>query len=300
MEKFDSADCLEVNIESHVSHHLPWQVLQNLSLVKTLLSVPGELAPGLHSLHRLRGNLHPDHVLADVVKYLHVLVLSPGGLSDDLLHLTNQHGEHEHAGQPSEQHEHDLLVILGVHLRVLPDGDGGLGGEEEALDVGVPDAVVDELVAPYPLGGGEHVVGTGQEMHEDDHDVDRLNHPYDGRDLGGGVPPVEGSGEGVLSEDAVEAEERSAARDAQEDVEDLAGEDTQQVNSEVTVLHVVPGAQLPVSFVDTSGPEVHDPGLDQQDVEQVDRVTDIVAEQPVEIIVLIQFSVKRNYQEKRL
>ena len=90
--------------------------------------------------------LHPDHVLADVVEYLHVLVLAPGGLGDDLLDLAHQDGEHEDAEQPGEEHEHDLDVILRVDLGVLPDADGRLRGEEEALDVGVANTVVDELV----------------------------------------------------------------------------------------------------------------------------------------------------------
>ena len=105
--------------------------------------------------------LHPDHVLADVVEYLLVLVLAAGGLRDDLLDLAHQHREHEHAEQPREQHEHDLRVVLRVHLRVLPDGDGRLGGEEEALDVGVPNTVVHKLVGPDPLHRREQIVGAG-------------------------------------------------------------------------------------------------------------------------------------------
>ena len=71
---------------------------------------------------------HPDHILTNVVKYLHVLILTPGRLGNDLLDLANQHCEHEHPKQPGKQHEHDLLVVLGVHLWVRPN-------EEEVLNV---------------------------------------------------------------------------------------------------------------------------------------------------------------------
>ena len=91
-------------------------------------------------------HLHPDHVLADVVEDLHVLVLAPGGLSDDLLDLAHQYREYKHAKQPGEEHEHDLDVVLGVDLWVLPDADGCLGGEEKALNVGVANAIVHKFV----------------------------------------------------------------------------------------------------------------------------------------------------------
>ena len=165
--------------------------------------------------------LHPDHVLADVVEYLHVLVLAPGGLSDDLLHLTDQHCEHKDSDQPGQQHEDDLPVIFRVNFWILSDRDGGFGGEEEALDIGVPNTVIYELVGPDPLGGGEHIVGAGQEVHEDDHDVDGLDHPDDCGYLGSGVPPVKGSREGVESYDTIEPEDCGPARDPQEDVDNL-------------------------------------------------------------------------------
>ena len=66
-------------------------------------------------------HLHPDHVLTDVIEYLHVLILSSGGLRDDLLHLTHQHCEHEDSEQPGEQHEHHLPVVLRIHLGILAD-----------------------------------------------------------------------------------------------------------------------------------------------------------------------------------
>ena len=94
-------------------------------------------------------HLHPDHVLADVVEDLHVLVLASGGLGDDLLDLTHQYRKHKHAEQPGEQHKHDLDIILGVDLGVLPDADGCLGGEEETLDVSVANAIVDKFVCSY-------------------------------------------------------------------------------------------------------------------------------------------------------
>ena len=53
------------------------------------------------------------------------------------------------------------LIDLRHYLRVLPDGDGCLGGEEEALDVGVPNAVVHKLVGPDPLHRREQIVGAG-------------------------------------------------------------------------------------------------------------------------------------------
>lgn len=107
-----------------------------------------------------RANLHPDHVLADVVEDLHVLVLAPGGLGNDLLDLTHQHGKHKHAEQPGEQHEHDLDIVLSVDLGVLPDADGCLGGEEEALNVGVANAIVDKFVCSNSFPRWEQVVST--------------------------------------------------------------------------------------------------------------------------------------------
>ena len=57
VEQLHAGDGLEVDVEGHVRHHLPGQILQNFSLVETFLCVPGELTPGLHSLHGLRWNL---------------------------------------------------------------------------------------------------------------------------------------------------------------------------------------------------------------------------------------------------
>ena len=92
---------------------------------------------------------HPDHILTNVVKYLHVLILTPGRLGNDLLDLANQHCEHEHPKQPGKQHEHDLLVVLGVHLWVLPNRYCRLGGEEEALNVGISNTIVHKLISSY-------------------------------------------------------------------------------------------------------------------------------------------------------
>ena len=57
MEQFDSADGFEMNIQSHICHHLSRQILENFPLVKALLSVPSKLTPSLHSLHSLRRHL---------------------------------------------------------------------------------------------------------------------------------------------------------------------------------------------------------------------------------------------------
>ena len=64
-------------------------------------------------------DLHPNHVLTNIVEYLHVLILGSGGLSNDLLDLANQHGKHKDTKEPGKQHEDDLPVVLGVHLGVL-------------------------------------------------------------------------------------------------------------------------------------------------------------------------------------
>ena len=151
-------------------------------------------------------NLHPDHVLVDVVEYLHVLVLVPSGLSDDLLHLTDQDSKNEHPGEPGEQHEDDLFVVLGVHFRIFPDRDSSFGSKEEALDVGVSNPVIDKPIGANPFCRGEHVVSTGQEMHQEDHDVDSLDHSHDCRYLRGRVPSVKSSRECILSQDTIDSE----------------------------------------------------------------------------------------------
>ena len=57
VEQLHPADGLEVDVEGHVRHHLPRQIPENLPLVKTLLCVPGKLAPSLHPLDSLGGHL---------------------------------------------------------------------------------------------------------------------------------------------------------------------------------------------------------------------------------------------------
>ena len=51
-------------------------------------------------------------------------------------------------------------------------------------------------------------------MHEDDHDVDRLDHPHHRRHLGGRVPSVKSSGEGIISEDTIDSEDCCPALDS--------------------------------------------------------------------------------------
>lgn len=84
--------------------------------------------------------------MTDVVEYLHILVLGSGGLGNDLLDLAHQDGEHKDPEEPGEQHEDDLPVVLGVHLGVLANRDGRLGGKEETLDVCVANTIINELV----------------------------------------------------------------------------------------------------------------------------------------------------------
>ena len=57
VEKFDSTDCFEMNIESNVCHHLARKILKDFSFIKTLLSIPCKLTPSLHPSHGLRWNL---------------------------------------------------------------------------------------------------------------------------------------------------------------------------------------------------------------------------------------------------
>lgn len=123
-------------------------------------------------------------------------------------------------------------------------------------------------------------------MHQDDHDVDRLYHPNYGGVLGGGVPPVEGSGECILSEDTVCPKYRGPALDTEQNVNHLKRNHTQDVNLKVPESDVIFGALLAVCFINSTRIEKHDPWFDDENVKPVDGITNVVAGQPVQSILL--------------
>ena len=123
-------------------------------------------------------------------------------------------------------------------------------------------------------------------MHQDDHDVDRLDHPDYGGVLGGGVPPVEGPGECILSEDAVCPEYRGPALDTEQNVNHLKRNHTQDVDLKVPEFDVILGALLAVCFINSTRIEKHDPWFYNENVKPIDGITNIVAGQPVQSILL--------------
>ena len=79
----------------------------------------------------------------------------------------------------------------------------------------------------------------------------------------------------------VGSEDGGPAPHPEEDVDQLEGDDADDVHLEVPVPDVVLGALLPPGLVDAAGVEEHDPGLDEEDVHPVDGVAQVVAHQPV-------------------
>ena len=57
----------------------------------------------------------PEHVLADVVKHPHVVVLVLGRLGNDVLDVPDEDGEHKDAHEPGAGHEEDLKWGGGRH-----------------------------------------------------------------------------------------------------------------------------------------------------------------------------------------
>ena len=123
-------------------------------------------------------------------------------------------------------------------------------------------------------------------MHQYDHDVDCLDHSDYGGVLGGGVPPVEGPGECILAEDAVCPEDRGPALDTEQNVNHLKRNHTQDVDLKVPKFDVILGALFAVCFINSTWIEKHDPRFYNENVKPIDGITNIVAGQPVQSILL--------------
>ena len=123
-------------------------------------------------------------------------------------------------------------------------------------------------------------------MHQYDHDVDGLDHPDYRGVLGGGVPPVKGPGEGILSKDTVGSEYRGPAFDTEQNVDHFKWNHTQDVDLEVTVSYVIFGALFAVCFIDSTGIKEHDPWFYHKNVKPIYGITDVVADQPIQGVVL--------------
>ena len=123
-------------------------------------------------------------------------------------------------------------------------------------------------------------------MHQYDHDVDCLDHSDYGGVLGGGVPPVEGPGECILANDSIYSEDRGPASDTEQKVNHLKRNHTQDVNLKVPISDVIFGALLAVCFINSTRIEKHDPWFDDENVKPVDGITNVVAGQPVQSILL--------------
>ena len=121
-------------------------------------------------------------------------------------------------------------------------------------------------------------------MHEDDHYVDGLDHPDDSGVLGGRVQTVEGSAEGVLSDNSVGPEQRCPSRDTEDQVDNLKWDDADNVHLEVSVLDVVLGALFSVCFINATGIQKHNSRLYKKNVTPVNCIADIVAYQPVQSV----------------
>ena len=113
-------------------------------------------------------------------------------------------------------------------------------------------------------------------MHQEDHDVDCLDHPHHRRHLRGCVPSVKGSGEGIISQDTIDAENCGPAFDSQENVDNFKWKNTEDIRPEVPVFHVIPSAQLSAGFINSTLTEEHQPRFDHEDVIDIDKITDII------------------------
>ena len=123
-------------------------------------------------------------------------------------------------------------------------------------------------------------------MHQYDHDVDCLDHSDYGGVLGGGVPPVEGPGECILANDSIYSEDRGPAPDTEQKVNHLKRNHTQDVNLKVPISDVIFGALLAACFINSTWIKKHDSRFNDENVKPVDGITNVVADQPVQGILL--------------
>ena len=141
-------------------------------------------------------------------------------------------------------------------------------------------------------------------MHQDNHYVDGLDHPDDGGVLGGRVQAVEGSTEGVLSDNSVGPEQCCPAGDTKEQVDNLKWYDTEDIHFEVSILDIILGALFSICFINATGIQEHDPRFDEKNVTPVNSIADIVTYQPVQSVglnnkLLAQSKLRVNFDKDK-
>lgn len=141
-----------------------------------MLSLPRVIEPKLDPPLHILGQIQPPHILQRLIHQLPILGLRSGGGREDVPDLPYQQGEHEHAHQPREGHEHVLDLLGG--LGILADGGGRFGREIKTFYVGVTLAVKHEIIAADSFPGGKGVVGACVQVDQIHHVHERPSYPY--------------------------------------------------------------------------------------------------------------------------